>query len=121
MSIIETFEENEFSINQDYLNDEKSIISNLDSILGDSVKSQLISDVPLGAFLSGGIDSSLIVALMQKYSSQPAKTFTIGFKEKNRNEAGFAKRIAQYLGTDHTELYVSAKDALDTIPILPIR
>lgn len=102
-----------------FINDEKSIITKLDSILGVSVKSQLISDVPLGAFLSGGIDSSLIVALMQKYSSQPVKTFTIGFKEKNRNEAGFAKQIAKYLGTDHTEVYVNAQDALDTIPILP--
>ena len=84
-----------------------------------SVQSQCISDVPLGAFLSGGVDSSTIVALMQKISSKPVKTFSIGFEHKEYNEAPFAKAVAQHLCTDHHEFYVSEQDAFNMIPQLP--
>lgn len=96
-----------------------SAIEQVESILSASVKRQMVSDVPLGAFLSGGIDSSLIVALMQKQSSSPVKTFTIGFNETSYNEAEHAAAVAHHLGTEHTEFYVTAKDAMDIIPSLP--
>ena len=84
-----------------------------------SVGSQMISDVPLGAFLSGGVDSSAIVALMQAQSSRPVNTFTIGYSDKSFDEAVHAKAVARHLGTSHTELYVSPDDALAVIPKLP--
>ncbi len=95
------------------------VINGLEDVLKRSVEQQMVADVPLGAFLSGGVDSSLIVALMQQQSTQPVKTFTIGFSDDLYNEAKYAKEVAKYLNTDHAELYVSHQDAINVIPKLP--
>ena len=78
----------------------------------------MISDVPLGAFLSGGIDSSLIVSLMQSQSINPVKTFTIGFEDRSYDESPYAAKVASYLQTDHTDVKLTHKDAIDVIPKL---
>lgn len=90
----------------------------LERLLIDSIRNQMISDVPLGAFLSAGIDSTTVVSLMQSISDKPIKSFTIGFEEKEYNEADTASEISKYIGTDHTELYATTQDALDVIPKL---
>ena len=102
------------------IKNEKEAIESLEETLLESVRSQLITDVPLGAFLSGGIDSSIIVSLMQRVSKTPVKTFTIGFEESAFNEATYAKGVSKHIGTDHYELYVTANDALKVVPDLPI-
>jgi asparagine synthase (glutamine-hydrolysing) len=94
-------------------------INELEGVLGDAVRCRLRSDVPLGALLSGGIDSSLVVALMQEASARPVKTFTIGFREEAFDEAPHAARVARHLGTDHTELLLTGDDAQNLVPRLP--
>ena len=98
---------------------EDDAANELETLLRDSVRIRMISDVPLGVFLSGGIDSSIVTALMQAQSAAPIRTFTVGFKETAYDEAPYAAAVARHLGTDHTELYMSTDDALRVIPKLP--
>jgi asparagine synthase (glutamine-hydrolysing) len=113
--IAETLQQSRLRI---FKGDDDLAIQNFETLLAECIKDRMISDVPLGAFLSGGIDSSAVVALMQSQSPRPVKTYTIGFHAAGFDEAGFAKTIAAYLGTDHHELYVSGQDALNMIPQL---
>lgn len=98
---------------------ESEAVDEFERILSDAVGLRMEADVPLGAFLSGGFDSTAIVAMMQQKSSQPTRTFTIGFETRAYDEAPFARAIAKHLGTNHTELYVTAREAMSVIPSLP--
>src|SRR5439155_26502537 len=100
------------------MTDPVAATNELERLLSQAVVRQSLSDVPLGAFLSGGIDSSTIVALMQKNSTVPIRTFSIGFAEADFNEAAHARGVARHLGTDHTELVAAPSDARDGIPKL---
>ena len=99
--------------------DDPRWVDELDSLLRKAVQRRMMSDVPLGALLSGGLDSSLVVALMQAQSARPVKTFTIGFHEGLYDESRHAAAVAQHLGTEHHEWLVTPQDALDVIPLLP--
>ena len=111
--VAETGTANPFQCNED------DAVTMLDGLLQDAVKIRMYSDVPLGAFLSGGIDSSTVVALMQTQSSLPVKTFSIGSRNVEYDEATYAARVAHHLQTDHTELYVTSQEAMEVIPSLP--
>ena len=111
--------EAEVGLREPWAASERETIDELEQRLSRAISGQMLADVPLGAFLSGGIDSSTVVALMQAQSSAPVKTFTIGFRESGYNEAEHAAAVARHLGTEHTELYVSPDEALSVIDQLP--
>lgn len=105
---------------QPYTGTPDEAVDTLERLLGESVARQMVADVPLGAFLSGGVDSSTVVALMQARSSRPVRTFTIGFEDAALDESAAARAVAQHLGTAHTELRLSAREALELVPALPL-
>lgn len=101
------------------ISDENEAIERLDTVLGEAIKGQSVADVPVGAFLSGGIDSSTIVALYQKHSSRSVRTFSIGFEDAAFNEANYARDVARHFGTEHNERIVTVDETREVIPLLP--
>ena len=112
-------EQVELSLGDPFQGNEEEAIQELDRRLRRSIRNRMVADVPVGAFLSGGIDSSAVVALMQAQSTSRVRTFTIGYSESAYNEAPFAQQVARHLRTDHTELYVTPEEAMAVIPRLP--
>lgn len=110
----------ERGLHEPFTGADEEAIDELEKHLRDSVGLRMLADVPVGAFLSGGIDSSTVAALMQAQSSRPIRTFSIGFEETGYDEAPHAKAVARHLGTDHTECYVTSAEARDVIPRLPV-
>jgi asparagine synthase (glutamine-hydrolysing) len=108
-----------FGASNPFRGSDEDAVSELDQLLRKVIGRQMVADVPVGAFLSGGIDSSTVVALMQASSRRPVKTFTIGFREAGFDESGFARQVSAHLGTEHTELFVSPDEARAIIPRLP--
>lgn len=98
---------------------ESDAVEAVQNVLIQSIRGQMLADVPLGALLSGGVDSSMVVALMQSQSERPVKTYSIGFHEKQFDESGYARDVATHIGTEHTELFISAKDVLNAVPRMP--
>ena len=109
----------ESGVNDPVPDDERAAVDGLDALLRDAVQIRAVADVPVGVFLSGGIDSSIVAALMQAQASRPVKSFSIGFEEEGYNEAQHAAAVAKHLGTAHTELYVTSSEAMSLIPALP--
>jgi asparagine synthase (glutamine-hydrolysing) len=109
----------ERGVTSSYTGSEVDALNQLEKKLGSAVEDQMLADVPLGALLSGGVDSSLICSLMQSRSTSRIKTFTVGFDSATYNEAAFAAKVAKHLGTEHTELYLNPTDALELVPSLP--
>jgi asparagine synthase (glutamine-hydrolysing) len=109
----------EASLDDPFSGTTEEAIQELDRLLRTAVRGQMVADVPVGVLLSGGLDSSLVAALMQAQTTRSVRSFTVGFDEEEANEAGWARRVASQLGTDHTELYVRGADAFSIIPELP--
>jgi len=101
---------------QNIINNDEEAVEQLDKVMKNVIQEEMISDVPVGAWLSGGVDSSTIVAIMQNFSTRPVKTFSIGYQEDEYNEAVYAKAVARHLRTDHTELYLTPQGCLNVIP-----
>lgn len=108
-----------FEVSKELILDYNEAKNGLSNLLIDSVLHRMIADVPLGTFLSGGIDSSLVTAIAQRNAAKAIKTFSIGFKEKEYDEAGYSKKIASYLGTDHTELYINEQEMFELVESIP--